>query len=250
MARNLPSYRTSRSVVLFSLFVTQIAGSPNREVTTVYNDAAAVTSAADTPSETDGLESMPASPSDSPTQIDSPITTVFPIPADPTEYDIPSPTSTASTNETNKTLIHNDSIVNLYFLLLGVFVALLILVYWLLARRRRTRKMMMATRRHDALAADLSRRPGTGAFGRFRGQASGHESRFDADEGYGPRDEGLDARGEAPPPYLAKVPPAVIVEGRRDANEDTDIELRNIEHGAASEPPSYTPPPATASRGR
>lgn len=178
---------------------------------------------------------------------------------------LPSPSATLSTfvspNDDNHEEVDRTSgVVNLYFLLLGVFIAVLILIYWVLARRRRDRKLASATRRQDALAADLSRGPSIGGFhGQIGTQAgvSNGGSRFgrwrtamgvplaETPE----REEGLNERGEAPPPYLAKLPKAVTVEGRAEDDEEA-MELNNLGHRGGVRPPDYSPPSSSAGRTR
>ena len=87
-----------------------------------------------------------------------------------------------------------NSLVNLYFLLLAVVIGLGVILYFVLHRRRKDKRARSRNVQQDALARDIE-----GWAGRRRWIYGGR--------GAGPDDaalqpeEGLDERGEAPPPY-------------------------------------------------
>lgn len=134
-------------------------------------------------------------------------------------------TTTADSSNGNGDGGHNDGVLNYYFLLLAVFVIILVLGYWIIARRRRTKNARSQIRQQDALAMDLERWPGGGrrwGAARWRFHNVGGEMRGE---------EGLDERGEAPPPYLAKPDPV-----HRGGGESVDLgDLRTVE----GKPPGY-----------
>lgn len=85
----------------------------------------------------------------------------------------------------------SSSVLNYYFLLIAVFIVIIFVVYYSLLRRRRQKQAKNRSGGQSALARDLETWPGA------RRQAA--------------RDEGLNERGEAPPPYVPKeLEPAVI----------------------------------------
>jgi len=81
----------------------------------------------------------------------------------------------------------------MYFLILGAFAVILIAGVWFWRRGKRRKQLESTGRRQNALQQDLElgRQRGTGAAG-FLGL-----SRREREE------EGLNERGEAPPPYTA-----------------------------------------------
>lgn len=168
------------------------------------------------------------------------------LPASPTAHEsgVASPVVVSSADQRRAT-----NVVNYYFLLLGIFVALLIFVYWILIRRRRNRKLVSAYGRQSALVADLSyrgREPQTGwRAGGFQGRARAWRWRYGGSSLRGEslrREEGLDERGEAPPPYLAKPPTAVTVDTRQGHGEGEGIELQGVGHADRTRPPDYSLP--------
>ncbi|MCJ1450915.1 hypothetical protein MMC28_001249 [Mycoblastus sanguinarius] len=121
----------------------------------------------------------------------------------------------------------DKGVLNYYFLLLAVFIVIIALAYWSLARRRRNKIARLRYNQQTALARDLEtwpgRRRGVGRW-RFAGMG-GHETRVE---------EGLDERGEAPPPYLAK--PEPVHHGVPEiVGEEEGTELRHME----GKPPDY-----------
>ena len=174
------------------------------------------------------------------------ITTPLPYDFDPDPTDPPSlsqaanpfatpdasiPTSTANPDSTTS----SHALLNYYFLLLFVFVALLLLGYYVISRRRRKALLYRQNVQHTALSTDLERWPGQ-TRSRWRGASNtndgndGAANRGEWEEIRG--EEGLDERGEAPPPYALKKPERVA---SRDAEE---IELREFGSGEGK-PPDY-----------
>ncbi|KAL9103354.1 MAG: hypothetical protein Q9163_001620, partial [Psora crenata] len=139
----------------------------------------------------------------------------------------------------------NNGLLNYYFLLLAVFIVIIFVVYWSLARKRKASLARRRSTRQDALAMDLSRSGWRTVPGRWRRHYGGAGSRD-----LRPRDEeGLDERGEAPPPYL-KEPDAVHLDGR---GQDGGFEMMNTDRrpDAEAKPPDYEErpmPSGTASR--
>ena len=229
------------------LLVPQLLALPNREAYPTTTSDNAPTSTTEIPR--DAIET-PTALNPTPAPPDEAAATSSLGADPPTDLTNPQTGSIIPNGQTSNN-DHDSGVVNLYFLLLGLFVALIILIYWILARRRRTRRLAFATGREHALAADLNNRSGAsgGGHGRSRRSTGRPTSDASSDDGY--HQEGLDERGEAPPPYLAKMPAAVTVDGRRNSEHEEGIELRTMEHGDASAPPGYTPPtPPTPAAGR
>jgi hypothetical protein len=155
------------------------------------------------------------------------------------ETSIPStpPTSPTDTDPSDPTS-QPDSIgihaFNYYFLIVAGAALLLcgIIIYF--GRRRKRKAALMNRQSHHALARDVE-----SWRSRFRGPGSG--------EGREHRVEGLDERGEAPPPYVpGGKPPSLRDVGERDlgereiggfGNREGDVELRNM--NGRREPPGY-----------
>ena len=248
-----PLYFLHGSIYLLPLLVPRVSARPNRSELNLADSVAF----SDFSTRATTIDSVIATPTNlvlltaasQPTATPGATSTTSSV-LNPTLESSPSSTSESS-NAHNAEIDHDRGIVNLYFLLLGIFVALLIFVYWLVARRQRTRKLAMATRRQDALAADLNRRlsAGQSQSGRLddSGRMVGDEARTLRNQRNDPsslnsgQEEGLDDRGVAPPPYLAKVPNAVIVDSHRGDDEHGGIELQNLEHMEGSAPPGYSP---------
>ncbi|KAG8625361.1 hypothetical protein KVT40_007112 [Elsinoe batatas] len=129
----------------------------------------------------------------------------FPLPtttSDPTIPGLP-PTSgsygrppTTSPEEQKR-----DNLVNLYFVFLLLLVLAAALVAWLYYRRRKVRTEAIREGRRDALERDLSASAGAGDwFSRNIWGMGGSGGRRRWMPG-GRKEEGLDERGQAPPPY-------------------------------------------------
>ena len=173
------------------------------------------------------------SPPDSPTSQTPPIDPF--LPANPTDGDaiaalpsavassrsIPSHTDNANYASQNPTGAQGAHVLDYYFLLLAIFVIVVALVCWSLARRRHKRLTTSRSVQQSALAQDLRTWPTGSRGGRWR---------FGAGEVR--REEGLDERGEAPPPYL-KEPDRVYHETGAEG-----MELHVLSR-AEGKPPDY-----------
>jgi hypothetical protein len=105
----------------------------------------------------------------------------------PTETSVPPP---AAFNSNTKT--RESSLVNFYFLLLFLAAAALVLIYYIVRRRRKEKSARSRSRGHNALVRDLASWPGMNRSRTGGRSGLGNVSRIE---------EGLDERGEAPPPY-------------------------------------------------
>ena len=94
----------------------------------------------------------------------------------------------------------NTGILNYYFLLLGVFIIIVALVWWALVRRNKRKTVLSRNNRESALARDLGDTPAGRRWG---------NGRFGFTRQPGP-EEGLDERGQAPPPYMPAPPQAAF----------------------------------------
>ena len=121
----------------------------------------------------------------------------------------------------------DKGILNYYFLLLAVFIIIIIIAYWSIARRRRNRLIRLRDNQQSALARDVEtwpgRRRGVGA----RWINAGADATVE---------EGLDERGEAPPPYLKEPEPAHL-----DAREGVELHNMPAQEG---KPPDYDAGPS------
>ena len=100
---------------------------------------------------------------------------------------------------------HNDGLLNYYFLLLAVFIIVICIIYWSLSRKRRLSHLQSQHRQQSALYQDLDSSPSSGdnGTGRFTGTWRRWRSNMGSrDTALGVSQEGLDERGEAPPPYV------------------------------------------------
>ncbi|KAL8660296.1 MAG: hypothetical protein Q9202_006673 [Teloschistes flavicans] len=157
------------------------------------------------------------------------------LPPPPTGTSIP----TSSLDDPPSNTGTNNNILNYYFLLLALLIILIGIAYLVYARRQRTRIALSRRNAQRALARDLERWGGgsAGGLNRFRSPPttmtrSSPRSR---------REEGLDERGEAPPPYLPKEPePIYTAVGERGE----DIPLREM--GRDQKPPDYEEGPSSA----
>lgn len=115
-----------------------------------------------------------------------------------------------------------NSLGNYYFLLIGVFVIVLLAVYFVILRRRKVRRLQRRESSGEAVPASSgSRWPGQG-----RWRIVPLQPRIE---------EGLDERGEAPPPYMpGQAPPAAHIEGQPPASGQA-IALQDY----PSKPPDY-----------
>ena len=169
-----------------------------------------------------------------------------PTPIDAFDTDFGQPTATAAQYSSTPTLArgqpsgdddHDNGILNYYFLLLALLIIIIGIVYLAYARRQRQKVLQSRRNGQRALARDLERWGGGGPWapGRFRlPRTSPRQPR---------REEGLDERGEAPPPYVPKEPePAYNGSGSAVGH---DIPLQDI-HRPDQKPPDYEEGPSSA----
>ena len=146
------------------------------------------------------------------------------IPTQPTLFEAPAPTSDSGSPGTDENDDDNGrtGIVNYYFLLLAVFVVVIILICLLWSRSRRKRRAQHQDLRQDALHRDVNR---------LGGHWWMHVRRDN-------REEGLNERGEAPPPYIPNEPVPVF---RPDAPERQSpaVPLQNLSTNQ-QKPPDYS----------
>ncbi|PNS19093.1 hypothetical protein CAC42_1829 [Sphaceloma murrayae] len=123
-----------------------------------------------------------------------------------------------------------DSLVNLYFVFLLLIIVLVGLVLWIYLRRKKSRLLAARDGRRDALERDLSSRlgednRGEGFFSRgfFSAGARAEQGRRRWLPSFG-REEGLDERGEAPPPYKPRLSAETVV--LREVGKPPDYEER------------------------
>lgn len=114
----------------------------------------------------------------------------------------------------------SSGLINYYFLLLAILVIVVLVGYYFYARRRRRKIARLRTRGQSALARDLEGWPGW-----RRGRWAGGDRE---------RLEGLNERGEAPPPYMPRMPQEAIV--REDV--ERGVPLQNL---GETKPPDYHP---------
>lgn len=133
----------------------------------------------------------------------------------------PSSTDMAEYASHNSHAPHDTGVLNFYFLLLIIVVIMLALAWWTVARQRRKRVSHMRNNQRSILARDLEVWPGR--------RVGGGMWRFNGTE---PREqEGLDERGEAPPPYIKQPDPVHQTDG--PATELHDLSRSELK------PPDY-----------
>ncbi|MDI1485513.1 MAG: hypothetical protein OHK93_000651 [Ramalina farinacea] len=134
---------------------------------------------------------------------------------------------------------HNDGLLNYYFLLLALFIVAVLLVFWSFSRKRRAKQARQHVSQQDALATDLRawRRISGRSRGRYWGNEAGNRnSRLDDEEG-------LNERGEAPPPYIKEPDRARVREERGGIElQSWETNRPRNEQTATGKPPDYTEP--------
>ncbi|KAK4960641.1 hypothetical protein LTR66_006735 [Elasticomyces elasticus] len=145
-----------------------------------------------------------------------------------------SATTTAST--TSGTSTDGPKLVNYYFVFLAILVCLLALVGFLIYRRRNRRISRLRNSEQNALARDL-RSAQDQAGGRSRGGRSDDEENI--------RVEGLDERGEAPPPYKPRTDERARDAASRESGshirDELAVPLRTLSReNAGFKPPDYS----------
>ena len=122
----------------------------------------------------------------------------------------------------------NHAVLNYYFLLLVLFIAVIVVAYFCVMRRRREKVARLQGIRQNALTQDLE--------GWNGGRRWGHGRRRSE-----PRVEGLNERGEAPPPYVPERPAATHAEDG-GMERERPIPLQDI-----PKPPDYEESPISPS---
>lgn len=170
-----------------------------------------------------------------------PRSSISPLPIDP-DTSATSATSSSSTtmppatdpaavfDSNNNNQQSNSGVLDYYFLLLAAVVFIVGLVWWSLVRRNRKKMARLRYHGQSALARDLEGMPGSRRWvtGRFR------SSREPAPE------EGLDERGQAPPPYMPSPPEAVVHPDatHTEPGAGPAIPLQDLS-GEGQKPPNY-----------
>ena len=124
----------------------------------------------------------------------------------------------------------NRAVLNYYFLLLVIFIAIIVVAYACVLRRRRRKVARLQGNRQDALTQDLEGWNGGRRWGHGRWRSE-------------PRVEGLNERGEAPPPYAPERPAATHGEDG-GIERERPIPLQDIQ-----KPPDYQESPISPSEG-
>lgn len=138
-------------------------------------------------------------------------------------------------SQTDPNQVRNDNVFNYYFLFLAAFGVLVAIGLWWIHKRRKQRKEQVRLSGQNALARDLDGWVNTRRW--FHGAW-----RHNQTTAFVRREEGLNERGEAPPPYEPKSEVAHDNAGStRDAESGLAIPLRTlsrdgIEH---ARPPEY-----------
>ncbi|KAL8644759.1 MAG: hypothetical protein Q9210_007091 [Variospora velana] len=172
-------------------------------------------------------------PTASPTPID--VFATFPI-------DDPSPTPTPRGIEPDDR--PNNGILNYYFLLLALVIIILGIIYVAIIKRRRQKLARSRLNGQRALALDIERSSGSGPWGPGRLRMPRPTARHHPPQR---REEGLDERGEAPPPYIPKEPEPAHTGGAQWSGlpAGSEIPLRDL-GGFDRKPPDYNEGPSSA----
>ncbi len=138
-------------------------------------------------------------------------TSSTPVPSTMTSQSASSETTASSkpptipSKEPDDPSVPKPSALNYYFLLLVLLVAFLILAYWMFNRRKKAKSARSRRNSQSALARDLER-DRRWAYGGWRSVIGlGHRDTMAVAAALEHREEGLDERGEAPPPYVESV---------------------------------------------
>lgn len=144
---------------------------------------------------------------------------------------VPAPTGYGAPLSNPQQQTSNTGILNYYFLLLAIFIVVIAIAYCILIRRRKRKVARSRSSGQNALAQDLQGWTGARGWGRNRWRSGGvHEPQAE---------EGLDERGEAPPPYMpGEPPPAHLDAGNSSSGHNAPIPLSTIERDEGK-PPDY-----------
>ncbi|KAL8927075.1 MAG: hypothetical protein Q9208_002621 [Pyrenodesmia sp. 3 TL-2023] len=190
------------------------------------------------------------------------MSTPSPSPRPSSDSDTPTPTrpinllpsntganyaSTPSSTNQDSTLddrVQDNSILNYYFLLLALLIIILGIIYLSYAKRHRQKIARSRQSGQRALARDVERWGGGSPWGPARVRHPRVSPRH-----HPRRDEGLDERGEAPPPYVPKEPePAYTGLRRSGSRAGQDIPLQDMDR-SDQKPPDYDEGPSSAAGG-
>jgi hypothetical protein len=120
---------------------------------------------------------------------------------------------------------------NFYFLLLFLLIVFVVIVYLLVRRKKNAKRALARHQGRDALTQDLERW-GHPQLGQSQQRPLPVTGETEAQR----REDGLDERGEAPPPYVKEV----VIEGERvDAGLAVPPRSLQRETGESSTPPGY-----------
>ena len=149
---------------------------------------------------------------------------------------MPSATDQIPPSQNTNNQQSTNGILNYYFLLLVGFVIIVALVWWSLIRRNRRKTAQSRNSRQSALARDLEGMPP----GRRWGNGRFRLAREPAPE------EGLDERGQAPPPYMPASPEAAVhpEASHTGLGEGQAIPLQDLS-GHRQKPPEYDERPVS-----
>ncbi|KAL8740200.1 MAG: hypothetical protein Q9184_008520, partial [Pyrenodesmia sp. 2 TL-2023] len=139
--------------------------------------------------------------------------------------------------------VQSNSILNYYFLLLALLIIILGIIYLSYTKRHRQKIARSRQSGQQALARDLERWGGGGGGSPWGPGRVRHPRASPRQQPR--RDEGLDERGEAPPPYVPKEPEPAYTGGSRAGH---DIPLRNMDR-SDQKPPDYDEGPSSAGAG-
>lgn len=144
---------------------------------------------------------------------------------------VPAPTGYGAPLSNSQQQESNTGILNYYFFLLAIFIIVIAVAYCILIRWRRRKIARSRSSGQNALAQDLEGWSGSRRWGQNRWRSGGvHEPRAE---------DGLDERGEAPPPYMPGEPPPVHLDAGNTSNGyNAPIPLRTMERDAGK-PPDY-----------
>jgi hypothetical protein len=128
----------------------------------------------------------------------------------------------------------NPHIFNYYFLIIAAIACCVCIFILYIGRRKKRKAALLRTHGQTALARDVA---GFRRFGRSTnsGSVGRHRER---------REDGLDERGEAPPPYVEGMKPPSISAGsvgrERSGHTEEGVELQTLSgSGTVHEPPGY-----------
>ena len=152
-----------------------------------------------------------------------------PVPLPTSYYDDDSDADDSDADDKATGGDRDHGVLNYYFLLLAVLIILILVVWFAILRRRRKKALHFQSSRQAALAQDVQGWGGRSRFGPGRWRTPGTRE---------PRpEEGLNDRGEAPPPYMPNEPEAAHTRREGESGRQS-IELRHLAR-EETKPPEY-----------